>query len=168
MESDEELMTRVALGDEAALGLLVERYTEPLQRFLQRWTRNRVDAEDLLQDTWVRIARGAKTFRPNQRFRSWAYRIALNLARDAHRRRTVREAYVANHETAPTRTSEDTIDLRRQVDALPESLRDVLLLRYYAGMTESEMTEVLAIPNGTVKSRLHTAIRRLREGSDHE
>lgn len=168
MESDEELMAAVARGDERALGVLVDRHAVRLHAFLVRAAGSRDDADDLLQDTWIRAARGASSFDPRRRARPWLYGIAANLARDLHRRRSVRvrAAHAERSEPAPEPAFRplERIDLRAQLARLPDRLREVLMLRFYADLDEAEMAEALGIPKGTVKSRLHGALRELRRG----
>src|SRR5882724_10741370 len=86
MASDEDLMARVATGDAAALAELCRRYERPLYRFLTRHA-GPTDAEDLYQETWLHLVRAASRFDPARRFSTWLFQIAVNLARDAHRRR---------------------------------------------------------------------------------
>jgi RNA polymerase sigma-70 factor (ECF subfamily) len=169
MESDEELMAAIARGEERALAALVSRYAERLHAFLQRLCSSRDDADDLLQDTWIRVARGAPTFDRGRRAKPWLYGIAANLARDLHRRRTVRlrAAHESKEELAPAAPAFrpiERIDLRERLVRLPDRLREVLVLRFYEDLDEAEMAEALGIPRGTVKSRLHGAIRELRRG----
>ena len=166
MRSDEDLMAAVASGDETALTALIDRYAANVHAYLLRHCGNREDADDLLQETWVRVARSARSFDTARRFRSWIYGIATNLTRDLFRRRMTRERALrdlATHPPAAPRTdSVDRGELRERIAELPENMRAVLLLRYYEGMSEAEMAEILDIPRGTVKSRLHAALRRLR------
>jgi RNA polymerase sigma-70 factor (ECF subfamily) len=169
MESDEELMRAVAQGDERALGALVERHAARIHSFLVRVTGDRDDADDLLQDTWIRVARGARGFDAARRVKPWLYGIAANLARDLHRRRAVRGKaarevllHAQTHDASPRPA--DRIDVRARLARLPERLREVVVLRYFEGLDEAEMADALAIPRGTVKSRLHGALRALREG----
>jgi RNA polymerase sigma-70 factor, ECF subfamily len=169
MESDEELMAAVAVGEERALATLVGRYADRLHAFLVRVTGSREDADDLLQDTWMRVARGAPSFDPRRRARPWLYGIAANLARDLHRRRGVRlrAAQAVRHEPGPEPVAFrpiERIELRDRLARLPDRLREVLVLRFYDDLDEAEMAEALGIPRGTVKSRLHGAIRELRRG----
>ena len=168
MASDEELMRAVGQGDEHALASLVERYAARIHAFLTRVTGDRDDADDLLQDTWMRVARGARGFDTARLVRPWLYGIAANLARDLHRRRAVRlravqQGNVGAGESAPTFRPALRIDMRERLARLPERLREVLLLRYFDGLDEAEMAEALGIPRGTVKSRLHGALRELRQ-----
>ena len=168
MASDEELMRAVGQGDEHALASLVERYAARIHAFLTRVTGDRDDADDLLQDTWMRVARGARGFDTARLVRPWLYGIAANLARDLHRRRAVRlravqQGNVGAGESAPTFRPALRIDMRERLARLPERLREVLLMRYFDGLDEAEMAEALGIPRGTVKSRLHGALRELRQ-----
>jgi RNA polymerase sigma-70 factor (ECF subfamily) len=168
MRSDEDLMAAVASGDETALTALIDRYAASMHAYLLRHSGSREDADDLLQETWVRVARSAKSFDTARRFRSWIYGIATNLARDLFRRRVTKERALRTLATNPPATasadSADRGELRARIAELPENMRAVLLLRYYEGMSEAEMAEALEIPRGTVKSRLHAALRELRGG----
>ncbi len=168
MRSDEDLMAAVASGDETALIALIDRYAASMHAYLLRHSGSREDADDLLQETWVRVARSAKSFDTARRFRSWIYGIATNLARDLFRRRVTKERALRTLATNPPATagadSADRGELRARIAELPENMRAVLLLRYYEGMSEAEMAEALEIPRGTVKSRLHAALRELRGG----
>ena len=167
MHSDEDLMAAVASGDETALAALIDRYAARMHAYLLRYSGNREDADDLLQETWMRVARSASRFDTARRFRSWIYGIATNLARDLFRRRTTRERALLDLATqppaAPNADSVDRGELRERIAKLPENMRAVLLLRYFEGMSEVEMAEALNVPGGTVKSRLHAAIGKLNE-----
>jgi len=161
-------MAAVASGDEAALAVLIDRYAAGMHAYLFRHSGSREDADDLLQETWIRVARSAKSFDTARRFRSWIYGIATNLVRDGFRRRMTKEralhTLAMSPPAAPGADSADRGELRERIAELPENMRAVLLLRYYEGMNEAEMAEVLEIPRGTVKSRLHAALRELRGG----
>ena len=166
--TDEELMVKLQAGDESALGVLIDRWRGPLYGFLHR----RVAAaatDDLFKETWLRVVRARRRFDPSRRFSTWLFQIANNLCRDRGRRaatwQRAREA-LARHadDAAAAREAplELRLDVRRRVAALPERLREVLMLRYFAGLAEPEIAEVAGIPRGTVKSRLHAAVRALR------
>ncbi len=161
-------MAAVASGDETALTALIDRYAANVHAYLLRHCGNREDADDLLQETWVRVARSARSFDTARRFRSWIYGIATNLARDLFRRRLTRQRALRDLAAQPPAASgADSVDrgeLRARIAELPENMRAVLLLRYYEGMSEAEMAEVLDVPRGTIKSRLHAALRELRSG----
>jgi RNA polymerase sigma-70 factor (ECF subfamily) len=168
MESDEELMAGVARGEARALGSLVERHGARLHAHLARMTGSIDDADDLLQETWVRVARSARTYEPGRAVRPWLFGVATNLARDLGRRRAVRARAVLAPPDPPGAAAMERIALRERVARLPERLRQVVLLRFYEDLGEAEMAEALGIPRGTVKSRLHGAIRALRQGWEGE
>jgi RNA polymerase sigma-70 factor (ECF subfamily) len=172
MESDEELMVAVGRGDERALAVLVDRHGASIHGYLTRLCGSRVDAEDLLQDTWLRVARGAQGFDASRRFRPWVYGIATNLARDLGRRRQVRERARGALAALPGSTDGESrvarLDLRERLAQLSDPLREALVLRFYLGLDEAEMAEALGVARGTVKSRLHRALRELERGYREE
>ncbi len=162
-------MRRVQRGDEGALGELMERYRPRLFGFLMK--RAPDAADDLFQETWIRVVRARDSFDPERRFSTWLFQIANNLCRDRGRRRRVEEGYLqtAREEvkSAPGFLETPPLDLRldmhRRLAALPERLREVLVLRYYHQLGEADIAEIVGIPRGTVKSRLHSAVRALRD-----
>jgi RNA polymerase sigma-70 factor (ECF subfamily) len=163
--TDEELMVQLQAGSESALETLVERWRAPLFGFLVRRSAP-ADADDLFQETWLRVVRARRRFDPRRRFSTWLFQIANNLCRDRFRRGGTAARARAVLAEAPAPDAEDPslrIDLARRLAALPERLREVLVLRYYRDLGESEIAELLGIPAGTVKSRLHAALRALRE-----
>ena len=165
MATDEALIAAVAGGNEGALGTLCKRYERPLYRFLARHTGGR-DAEDLYQETWLRVVRAAPRFDPGRRFSTWLFQIAVNLCRDWHRREPPQpedparaEALVGSAEASSR--IDAAIDAQRLLAELPETHRSVVILRYYHGLSEADVAEILGCPRGTVKSRLHHAMARL-------
>lgn len=172
--SDEELMARLQAGDERALEALMQRYQGPLYGFLAR--RVGSHADDVFQETWIRVVRARESFDTERRFAAWVYQIANNLCRDRYRRndsmRRAIDSFQIEDETL--RETPDALALpepdrmRERVLALPDRLREVLVLRYYEDLGEEEMSRVLGIPRGTIKSRLHAAVKALREGMARE
>ncbi len=167
--SDEALATRAMQGDEEAISALVQRYSGPLYRFIQRHRPLREDCDDLLQETWISVWTHLRGFDPRRRFSTWLFQIALNHCRDHARRDQVRSRYRAETGGMPARngsgTPEDGAESRRvreSIEALPPRQKEVLLLRYYHGFSEKETSEILNCPRGTVKSRLYQATREIR------
>jgi len=172
--SDEALCRALARGEEGALRVLVERHRNRVYGLLLRSTGNHADADDLFQEVWIRVVRAAADFDPAQRFVPWLHRIALNLVRDAARRRAARPWSVTGDGALPEPGDEapapdaqvvagqEAAALHRAIAALPEGQREVLVLRYIEGLGEREVAEAAGIPPGTVKSRLHHAMRNLR------
>jgi RNA polymerase sigma-70 factor (ECF subfamily) len=163
MQSDADLVRAVGQGDGAALAELCSRWDRRLYRFLHRCGSGD-DADDLFQETWIRVVRSAARFDPERRFSTWLFQIALNLARDLARRRagSIRNRLPSRPMNAVDRMDR-SIDARRLLEALPEAQREVVILRMFADLSEEECAEVLGCPRGTVKSRLHLAVKRLAE-----
>lgn len=172
--SDEELMARLQAGDERALEQLMLRHQGALYGFLSR--RVGSAADDVFQETWIRVVRARERFDTERRFAAWLYQIANNLCRDRYRRidamRRAVDSYRTEDETlreAPQPPSVGEGDtMRERVLALPDRLREVLVLRYYEDLGEEEMARLLGVPRGTIKSRLHAAVKALREGLANE
>lgn len=172
MASDEDLAGRVAGGDGDALRLLVERWDGRLRAFLGRQG-GTDDVDDLAQETWLHVVRAAATFDPRRRFSTWLFQIAINCRRDAFRRR--RDVPLPPERVAgalggadPAPALDARLDASRLLAALPDDQRSALVLRYYHDLGEEDVAAALGCPRGTVKSRLHHAVRKLvalaREG----
>jgi len=169
MEPDEDLMRRVQQGDGRALDELVERHRRGLHAFLARRTPT-PRRDDLFQETWLRVVRSKDRFDPGLRFTTWLFQIANNLCRDLARRSAVesreRARAAADADAAPRSDPAPRVELRldvgRRLALLPERLREVLLLRYFEDLPEREIAAIVGVPAGTVKSRLHAAVRALR------
>lgn len=167
-------MADILAGDPSGLALLVERYHGPLLGYLYRsLDGDRPLAEDLVQATFERVLR-QRTFRPGSRLKPWLYAIATNLARD-HFRAARRHGLVPGADRLPDRPDpdpgpEDLTLIRDQarcvalaIGRLAPEYRETLLLRFYQGLSLQEIAEALAVPVGTVKSRLSVGTRRLRD-----
>jgi len=160
------------LGPTDAFAALVREHTRYVTLQLARRGVAPYDAEDVAQEAAVRAYRSFASLRNRDRFRGWLVRIAWRLAIDRRRseqRREARES-AAWDEPSPSRTAEDLAAARqtqervfRALDALPESLRIVVVLAAIEGHGMREVATLLGLPEGTVKSRLHDARRRLGE-----
>src|SRR5437773_10970496 len=164
MAADEALIAAVAEGDRRALEELCRRWDRPLFQFIHRHTGGR-DVEDLYQETWLRVVRAARRFDPRRRFSTWLFQIAVNLCRDWRRRPPLEPVDPAAAEAragAPAAT-DAALDARRLLAALPDAQRSAVILRYYHALHAEAVPAILGCPRGTVKSRLHHAMRRLLE-----
>lgn len=176
--SDEELMARIKTGDQDAFAELMNRYEVRLFNYLKRIVRNAADAEDVYQETFLRVYRHAARFNPESAFRPWLYRIATNLCMDLMRKRSRRKETslesggagndspltVKDLSPSPAEVSEHherQAALAKAVAELPEKQRAVFLLARYEGLPYAEIAEVLDVPVGTVKSRMNTAVNQL-------
>jgi len=171
----EELIRCCQRGDEWALGTLVRRYQNYVFRLCYLVMRNEQDAEDMAQETFVRAFRALPRFeiRVGKSFEAWLYRIAVNTCRSRLRRRwhqaslwpepAVDTPGEAEHQPDYRLIeSEQRDEILAAVNTLNEKHRLVVILRYYAGLTNEEIAETLRIPSGTVRSRLHTARQQLK------
>jgi len=163
---DEELMAAAQAGDDGALTKLIARYRRPLYGFL--WRRANHDVDDLFQETWLRVVRSIHRFDTDRRFSTWLFQIANNLCRDRGRRgaadRRKREAFSHTEKAGKDHAgaSADALDATTLLTVLSDLQREVVVLRYYQQRSEAETAEILDIPKGTVKSRLHAAITAMR------
>lgn len=169
-EHDDELLARVAKGDATAWPLLVDRHLVPVVGFAWRLTRNRTDAEDVGQETFVRLMRKAGDWQPGDAsLRTWLYRVATNLCIDRHR--AANRMPVAS-ETEIDSGAEETADftrdidiaraVQRAVDRLPERQRRALTLVHYQGLSNGEAADVLEISVDACESLLARARRALK------
>jgi len=165
-------MTAVRDGDLAKLGLLFERYHVALFEFLSRVTGNRTAAEDLVQDIFVRILKYRATYRDGGSFETWLYRIARNARADYFRQRPSAEPLgseaLEQLEPAPgparqLEAGREEARLRRALLLLREDKREVLVLARYRGMKHEQIADLLGVEIGTVKVRIHRAMRELRD-----
>ncbi len=157
-------MAAVASGDPQALESLCRRYERPLHRFLWRHLGGR-DVDDLYQETWLRVVRAADRFDRRKRFSTWLFQIAVNLCRDWHRRPPPDPVDPATLDGPAPDTAERqgaALDAARLLSALPAPQREAVLLRYYHDLPEDEVAQILGVPRGTVKSRLHHAVMNLK------
>lgn len=167
-DTDEALAVRAARGDHAAFEALVRRHAGPLLGFCRRLLRDPVEAEDEVQEAFLRAFRGLDRFDPSRRFSSWLYRIAQNACVDALRARrewTPLDAEVEPADpSAPAALGADASPhLTRVVSDLPARQRAVLHLKYTLGLDALEIAERLDMTPGNVRVVLHRAIKLLRE-----
>ncbi len=181
MITDEQLLASYAQGDQPALAELIRRYQQELFAFLARFVSDAAAADDLFQETFFQVHRNAKSFDAGRRFRPWLFTIAANKARD-HLRATGRHYVQSLDNTAGRGGSdesttfvdlmdsgmapppleiaggEDRAAVQRILAALPGHYREVLVMSYFHEFSYKEMADMLHIPLGTVKSRLHAAL----------
>ncbi|HQE83012.1 MAG TPA: sigma-70 family RNA polymerase sigma factor [Candidatus Hydrogenedentes bacterium] len=180
--TDEALAERARDGDTRAFEMLVKRYQQPLFNYIRRMIGNASDAEDLFQDTFMKVYSHLERFRPEGSFRGWLYRIATNTCRDALRRRKLRRAFSLDTGLGPgdapsgeryasgapnpaekAAEAELAGRLAAAVQSLSIKHRSVFLMARYEGMSYEEISQSLGIPVGTVKSRMNTAVNALMD-----
>jgi len=180
--SDAELLTRYTAGDEAAFREIVTRYKNSLYAFLRQFLNRHDLVEDVFQETFLQLYSSRNSFDTNRPLRPWLFTIAANKAKDALRKWQRTSAVsigtmadsqdLSFDDMLNTVTSDRTLpyeELQKDETAsrvgqiisnMPENLREILALAYFQGFSYKQMAEILSIPIGTVKSRLHTAVGR--------
>ena len=180
--SDGELMVAFQEGDQEAFALLYDRHTRALINFFYKMCYDRALAEDLMQDTFVKLLRSRGKYRPEASFKTFLYTVAKNLWIDRHRSQKAAPKTVS----AEIRAQEDGATLgelaeaatdspverladreaaeivRRALLDLPEAQRLVFVMAEAQGLRYREISEILCIPVGTVKSRMNAAVTTLR------
>ncbi len=165
-----DLMTRYQAADPGALEELVRRISPALARYFGA-SRSRADAEDLLQDCWLRIHRARHTFRPSEPVMPWIYGIARHTRLDAYRKRRrmeARETLVAAvpealHRSAPPELPSEEDSFDRMIENLPQSQKEVLILMKVSGMSLEEVARATSSTIGAVKQKVHRAYEALRK-----
>lgn len=161
-EPDPELVRLAARGDVDAFEALVRGYEEPVWRFLRGMVRDPALAEDLAQETFLKVFRRLSTFRFQSRFSAWIFQVARNVAVDALRSRERRQLLpVRVGPDAPPPAPDVRAEIHAAVGALSPKLREALLLVEVMGFTCREAGAILGIAEGTVKSRLYHGRARL-------
>lgn len=171
-------------GDQTAFNLLVWRWEKPLFNFTYKYVGDAQLAQDMVQETFIRVLRSIRTYEHRGAFSTWLYRIAVNLCKDHFRKKKL--PMVSLHDYYTTSSGDrvyvkDSIAddaprsdeamaaadreemVRRLLAGLPEEQRVVILMKEYQTLTFREIAEVLEIPEGTVKARLYRGLRTMRE-----
>jgi len=178
--SDSLLLQQFLDGDSEAFSALVGRYQHDLYAFLVRFVGDAVLAEDVFQETFLQVYQSAPIFDMTRKFRPWVFTVAANKARDALRRRKRRSTAPLDATVAGAQDTKNTYatlipseipspdeismnlemqqNVKTMVDQLPENYRVVLILSYFQEIPHKEIAEILGVPVGTVKSRLHGAV----------
>ncbi len=174
-------MIRLASGHDAALNNLMERHSLRLFHYLVRQLQDESEAEDVAQETFVRVYQHSKKFDPTQKFSTWLYTIATNLVKDRFRYRASRpqvsldagiESDSGLKEIIPDKTvatpsenveaNERAEAVRKAVAELPDELRTPLILSEYENLSHAEVGEILSCTPKAVETRLYRARQKLR------
>jgi len=168
-DDDVVLMAQIREGHPEALERLIHRHQQSLVNFFRRMGAY-MDAEDLAQETFIRVFKYRDRYRPTAKFTSFLYTVARHVWLDLLRQSRKREELTRRLEADGPRASDGghpAARLKMDADAalrrLPEKLRSVIVLSFYQGLKYEEIATVLRIPLGTVKSRVFLALNRLKE-----
>jgi len=181
---DGELIQRIVCNDLQAFDELFKKYQESVYRFACYLTRNRSEADDLFQETWLRAVKYLPTRSKIRDFKAWILTIVMNLHRDELRKKRIRRIFTF-HRSEQSDTQEDHLEkldyeshpmandesnrvdislaLNKAITALPIKQRRVFVLKEIEGLKHSEISEMLSVPIGTIKSLFHRAIKNLQQ-----
>jgi RNA polymerase sigma-70 factor (ECF subfamily) len=159
---DEALIRAAQAGDAAAFEQLLERHYDTLYRFAYRWCGNPADAEDITQQACLKLAGALSSFRFDAAFTSWLYRVVVNCAKDWARSESRHVGEEMAEYPAVADQADDGVEhqaflwqLLRQLNALPEGIKETLLLVHAEGLSHAEAARVLDVKESTVSWRLH-------------
>lgn len=171
--SDKELMELIQAGDDKAFGTLVERFQDRLLNFVGRIITDRETAEELVQETFLRIFNQKNSYTPEYAVSTWVYTIALNLARSELRKRKLRRFISLDFikEEAdielPDRVNLKAVSLapiiQQAIEKLPDDYKTAFVLCDIQRLPYQQIAEVMRVPVGTVKSRINRARSMLRD-----
>lgn len=182
-ETDEALMLRYQQGEVRAFEILLNRHRKPVFNFILRFVQNRELAEDLLQEAFLRVIRSAAKYKQQAKFTTWLYTIARNLCVDQSRRAKHRKAKSLDSPMSSADGSGTLLDvvagddlpsdrkavskeiqkkLQSALAELSEEQREVFLMREFLDMPFKQISDVIGVPENTVKSRMRYALAKLR------
>lgn len=166
-------MQLIVAGDQVAFGELYRRYKDRMYYYFYRMLGNSAEqANDFLQELFLKLIEKPERFNPDYPFATWLYSVANNMCKNEYRRREVRQEYqvAGAHEIQLDYLDDSTIEPEQLIekifetlDGLGEEHRSAFVLRYREGFSVKDVAEILALPEGTVKSRLHYARKILAE-----
>lgn len=159
-------MARYQQGEPGAAAALIDRLSPQLHRFYMAQVFSRKHAQDLLQETWLRIHVARRTYRPGEPLLPWIYAIARHVRVDSYRKiRRVesREQLMESVPERPPQTEPPGPDLQALLAALPESQREVIVMLKISGMSLEEVARATSSSIGSVKQKAHRAYQKLRE-----
>jgi RNA polymerase sigma-70 factor (ECF subfamily) len=160
-DSDEQLMLAFARGASGAFSKLFERYKQPLFGFFRRRVADPAHAEELAQETFLAVLRGASRYQATALFRTWLYAIAFKILRAHRRKAAFRATFLGGPAEIPDPAAAGSLDVevmvRQAVGTLDAVDREVLLLREFEQLSYAEIASILGLPLNTVRSRLFRA-----------
>ncbi len=176
--SDEDLIEKFQRGDIYAYELIVKRYKDQLLNFVYRFLGNQEEAEDVVQETFLRVYRNRHAYQRVAKFSTWIYTIAGNLARTELRRRNRRRIFslsnmgvddkeyeISDEFSSPEKHTNTVLSeeiIQKEINKLSPKFREVIILRDIQELSYEEISKIIRVPIGTVKSRVNRARLRLQ------
>jgi RNA polymerase sigma-70 factor, ECF subfamily len=186
---DQQLIEKIKNGDQAAFGLLLEKYQQRAYYFCLHLVSRPEDAEDLAQEGFVRVFKNIRTFRGTASFQTWFYQILLNLCRSYHRHRYLVNRFTFNFarideedeemgRSLETSLPDQNLDgdpqrlidneelkqlLEKALQTLPRQQKEIFALKHFEELKINEIAGITGLAEGTVKTHLFRAVQHLRE-----
>lgn len=186
MRTLDDVINNYTKGDIEAMGILVDTYKDDLYNLCFRLTFNHYDADDLFQQTWIKATKNASRFE-NKAFKSWLFKICVNQYRDNYRQISRRKKLMKDDFATTSakdyvmmvsgsgESVEEQVEKKHiqallisNIDKLPEKHKVPIILYYYQQMKYAEIASILKVPEGTVKSRINTAKKKLKSVMEGE
>jgi len=181
--TDEDLIERFQKGDLYAYDLIVKRYKDQLLNFVYRFVGNQEEAEDIVQETFLRVYRKRHAYKRVAKFSTWIYTIAGNLSRTELRRRKRRKLFsitdlgyedrdyeISDEDFNPENQVDGVIKeeiIQKEIDQLSPKFRQVIILRDVQELSYEEISKIIRVPIGTVKSRVNRGRLKLQGKLQH-
>ncbi len=166
---EKELVQRAKIGDKEALNEIIEMHYDEIYKFLYRRMGNKVAAEDVTQDTFIKFIKNLPNYKEKNKLKSFLFTIAINTSNDFFRRHKQETSLLSLDNVGDEITEnealqkEEALIVRQAVLSLPDVQRDVIILRFYHDLKIKEIASVQKVPIPTVKTRLRRALKALKE-----
>lgn len=177
MEEERRWIQEVLSGNKQAYAHIINKYKNPLYATILRMTKNPQDAQDFVQEAFIKVYRQLGKYDETGKFSSWMYRVAINHCMDEFRKKRYKMKQVeinegqvlnSNHPEVIFLKKEKSRQLERLIASLPQDERMIILLRYVNELSYSEISELVDIPLSTVRNKLHRAKKKMRDTINRE
>jgi len=174
--SETELVLQAQTGDETAFSLIVSTYSHRIYRAAYSFMKNMDDSADIVQEVFIRAYRNINGFDSNRPLYPWLYRIVKNLCINAKNKKNSKEVSLPDYDLPAGYDGPETVLLKDQEAAnlrkcllrLPDNYREILVLKHFQECSYAEIADILAVPIGTVMSRLYNARKKLQAEIEKE
>ncbi len=175
MEEEQEWIREVLSGNKQAYGQIIDKYKNPLYGTILRMTRNPHDAQDLVQEAFIKVYEQLDKYKATGSFSSWFYRVAINHCMDQFRKKRHKQSDIDTEVIQDNRhpevlflKREKSRQLERLIATLPEDERMIILLRYGQELSYQEISDVLHLSLSDVRNKLHRAKKKMRKVAKRE
>lgn len=171
MEEEQQWIQQILAGNKQTYANIIDHYKNPLYATILRMTKNPHDAQDLLQEAFIKVYQQLEKYDKKGSFSSWLYRVAINHCMDTFRKKHVKTSHIElneeqvadpNHPEVVFLKKEESRQVERLIGTLPEDERLIILLRYVNEMSYDEISVLTEVPLSTVRNKIHRAKQKMR------